>query len=81
MSNYKRKKPKKQKQEQDNWSHKPELDPEPDPSRSGPVKKKGKRDWVVTGKSHFRHEGKGRTVYGSYTTKTRATQAMDSMHR
>jgi hypothetical protein len=82
MSNFRRKKPKDRKIP--SWSHKPELDPEPDPSKSGPVKKRKKKDWVVTGmtRSYLRKkEGKKRCVYSRHVTEKQATQAMEAMVR
>lgn len=80
MSNFKRKKPKPKKGPRENWGHKPELDPEPEVSKTDPAtnkKKKGKKKWLVVGirRSFWRKTVDGQSVYGRYHTEAQAEQA------
>lgn len=80
MSNFKRKKPKPKKGPRENWGHKPELDPEPEVSKTGPAsekRKKGKKKWLVTGVAQrfWRKTVEGRSIYGRYHTEAQAEQA------
>jgi hypothetical protein len=83
MAHHKRKKPKKQTQPQENWGHRPEPDPEPEVSKTGPVGKKHKKPWVVSGRrcSFRKHLDEKRSIYGRYRTEVAANQAMESMQK
>lgn len=87
MSNFKRKKPRPG--PRDNWAHKPELDPEPDPSKTSAVnnhrKNKQKKVWVVTGKDSlrrlFKKKRPPRCVYSSFATEKQAIQSLEAMEK
>ena len=81
MAHHRRKKPKEKKGY--TWAYRSEPDSEPDPSKNGPIVKKGKKNWVVSGRrcSFRKHLDKKRSIYGKYHTETSAEKAMESMRK